>query len=341
MPIFRNPGAWSIAALFSLTSLWLIAIVPSQCSKSPADSATPSEFNNQLIAAEALFPLPEWAKSTDYPMLGGTPSRNMVNRIDKNIPDNIAIDDMLLWKAKLGSRAFGGPTIAQGKVFVGTNNYNPRNRRDCGKPDMDHPLGEPLDKGILLCFDERTGEFLWQAVHDKHPNGQMNDWPREGICSTPIVEGDRVYYVSNQCRVVCADINGFANGNDGIQTEVYQTETDADFIWEFDMMKELGVFPHNMSNCSPLIVGNLIFVCASNGVDEGHINVPAPEAPSFLALNKKTGKVVWKDASPGKNIMHGQWSSPSYGIIKGIPQVIFPAGDGWIYAFEPATGKPI
>lgn len=56
-------------------------------------------------------------------------------------------------------------------------------------------------------------------------------------------------------------------------------------------------------------------------------------------MNKKTGKVVWKDASPGKNIMHSQWSSPAYGIIKGVPQVIFPGGDGWIYAFKPETGE--
>ncbi len=331
-----STGRWGILALS--VGLPLIGIAMLRNPQSPPEATIPAD-GNQLIAAEALnaFPIREWP--SDYPMFGGTPSRNLVNLIDKNIPGKFAIEDVLLWKVKLGSRAYGGPTIARGKIFVGTNNDNPRNMRDHSPPNVNDPMGRPIDRGILMCFEEKTGKFLWQAVHDKLRIGIVQDWPGEGICSTPIVEGDRVYYVSNQCRVVCADIHGFANGNDGFQDEKYKSETDADIIWEFDMVKELGVFPHNMSNCSPLIVGDNIFVITSNGVDEGHINLPAPDAPSFLALNKKTGKVVWKDASPGKNIMHSQWSSPAYGIIKGVPQVIFPGGDGWIYAFKPETGE--
>ena len=41
-----------------------------------------------------------------------------------------------------------------------------------------------------------------------------------------------------------------ANGNQGM-TEKYKDATDADFLWEYDMIKELNVFPHNMSACSP------------------------------------------------------------------------------------------
>ena len=68
---------------------------------------------------------------------------------------------------------------------------------------------------------------------------------------------------------------------------------------------------------------------------------PTPKAPSFIAVNKKTGKVVWSDASPGEHIMHGQWSNPAYAEVSGKPQVIFPGGDGWLYAFDPETGKLI
>jgi outer membrane protein assembly factor BamB len=49
--------------------------------------------------------------------------------------------------------------------------------------------------------------------------------------------------------------------------------------------------------------------------------------------------VVWQDASPGKNILHGQWSNPSYGNIGGRAQVIFPGGDGRLYSFEPRSGR--
>src|SRR5262249_53736116 len=78
-----------------------------------------------------------------------------------------------------------------------------------------------------------------------------------------------------------------------------------------------------------------------NGVDEGHINIPAPQAPSFIALDKRTGRLLWQDNSPGKDIMHGQWSNACYAEIGGVPQVIFPGGDGWLHAFEPETGQKL
>ena len=103
------------------------------------------------------------------------------------------------------------------------------------------------------------------------------------------------------------------------------------------MMKELGVFPHNMACSSPNIDGNLVYVVTGNGVNESHIVLPAPHAPSFLAVNKMTGKVVWKKVGPGNKILHGQWSSPTIGAIGGVKQVVFPGGDGRLYAYEPET----
>jgi outer membrane protein assembly factor BamB len=296
------------------------------------------------------------AKGESWNMFGGTLERNMVNTFEKNVPIewNVETKQNIKWSAELGSRAYGGPVVHGGKVFVGTNNEGPRNPKIKG------------DKGIVMCFNENDGKFLWQAVHDKLPSGMVNDWPREGICSTPFAEGNRIYYVNNRCELICADTEGFLDGkNDGVQDEKYKDPIDADIIWRLDMMKELDVFPHNLATSSPLIAGDLIFIMTSNGVDEGHINVPSPKAPSFIAVNKKTGKVIWKDNSPskkladglanaadqdafllklmdrGEKILHGQWSNAAYGVINGKPQVVFPGGDGWVYALEPETGKHI
>jgi outer membrane protein assembly factor BamB len=279
------------------------------------------------------------AKSDDHTMFGGTVSRNMVNLVAKGIPDKIDFEKDILWQADLGSRSYGGPIIAGGKVFVGTNNERPRNPRDSNK-NAEGDV-EPIDKGILMCFDEKTGKFLWQAVFDKLPGGQAFDWPREGLCSTPTVEDDRIYFVSNQCQVVCADVNGLANGNQGIQTEKYKTPTDADLLWEFNMISELNVSPHNMAACCPLIVGDIMFIVTGNGVDEGHFAIPTPNAPSFIALDKNTGKLLWEKNYPGNNIMHGQWSNAAYAEINGVRQVIFPGGDGWLYGLVPETGEII
>ncbi len=48
---------------------------------------------------------------------------------------------------------------------------------------------------------------------------------------------------------------------------------------------------------------------------------------------------MWDDATPGEETLHGTWSNPSYAVVDGRPQVIFPAGDGWVYSFEPKTGE--
>jgi outer membrane protein assembly factor BamB len=290
-------------------------------------------------------PKPTAGKS-DAPTFGGGPGRNMVNLIDKGIPDkpDPKDADLVKWKADLGSRAYGGPVVANGKVIVGTNNERPRNARDVKKgPDGD----EPIDKGVVMCFDEATGKFVWQAVHDKLPDRNVKDWPKEGVCATPLIDGDKVYYTSNRCTLVCLDLNGQKKGLKALvctddpmkKGVVYDTPTDAGVVWELDMIKDLGVFPHNMTAANPLMVGDILFVSTANGVDENHINIPAPQAPSFIAVDKNTGKVLWKKSDPGKNIMHGQWSNPAYADVGGVKQVIFPGGDGWLYAYDPPTGN--
>ena len=106
-----------------------------------------------------------------------------------------------------------------------------------------------------MCFRESDGKFLWQAVFDKLDNPNDHDNPMTGIASAPVVEGDRLYFVSNRCQVVCADVAGDPKTGK------------AKILWTLDMIKELKVLPRAASPCSPLIVGDLLYVVTSNGVD--------------------------------------------------------------------------
>jgi outer membrane protein assembly factor BamB len=216
-------------------------------------------------------------------------------------------------------------------VFVGTNNQRPRNPAVTG------------DKGVLMCFRESDGGFLWQASSEKLETGQENDWPEQGVCSSPVVDGKRLFYVTNRGELACLDTEGFTDGrNDGpYQDEKLNGPTDADIVWKLDMVRELAAFPHNMSNSSPVVWEDLVFVETSNGRDDSHERVPAPRAPSFLAVNKNTGRVVWQDSSPGANILHGQWSSPTLASVDGTMQAVFPGGDGWLYGFNARTGQKL
>ena len=76
-------------------------------------------------------------------------------------------------------------------------------------------------------------------------------------------------------------------------------------------------------------------------MDEGHVNVPSPFSPDFIALNKNTGELVWESRPVGETVLHGAWTNPAYAEIGGRAQVIFPGGNGVIYSLDAATGEVI
>ena len=269
--------------------------------------------------------------SGDWPMWGGTPDRNMVSGM-KGLPTewDVKTRKHVKWSAPLGSQSYGNPVVAEGVVLVGTNNEAPRDPKQAG------------DRGVLMAFDEQTGAFLWQQTHEKLPAGRANDWPFQGVASSPLIESGRVYYVSNRGVLFCLDVKGFTNGNDGpVTDEKFAGPKDADVIWAFDMMEEVGAYPHNLSNSSPVILGDLIYVSTSNGQDESHVNIPSPKAPAVIAVNKKTGTLVWEDNSVEDRILHGQWSTPAVGTIGGVNMVVSAQGDGWVRGYDAARGTKL
>ena len=137
-------------------------------------------------------------------------------------------------------------------------------------------------------------------------------WPRS-ISSTPFIDKDRVYYVSNRGELCCLKV------------------ADGKIVWMLDMPKTLGVFrrdPNDAGNLapSPIVVGDIVYCITGNGADDGYREPPAPDAPSFLAVDKFTGKVIWF-SRPGKNVRYGQWSTPALATVDGAAEILFPGGD--------------
>ncbi|HUF63869.1 MAG TPA: PQQ-binding-like beta-propeller repeat protein [Verrucomicrobiales bacterium] len=289
----------------------------------------------------------------DWPQWGGSLDRNMISPA-KDLPldfdpgkfkagseeVDMSTTKLCKWVAKLGSQSYGTPTISGGKIFVGTNNENPRNSNRVG------------DRGVLMCFEEASGEFLWQLAVPKLGAGKVSDWEFLGICSSATVVGNRAYIVTNRCQIVCLDTEGLANGNDGpFTSEVeYMTErgeqpvelspTDADVIWVFDMREELGVFPHNIASSSVAVVGDTVVATTSNGVDWSHTNIPSPQAPSLILLNAQTGELIGEEASGvSQRVLHCSWASPAFGKIGGRDTIVFGGGDGWCYGYNPIPEK--
>lgn len=253
------------------------------------------------------------ARAADQPQWGRAWSRNMVSD-ETGLPDSFDLTNgvNVAWTAELGTESYSTPVVAGGRVLVGANNGQPRDPLHAG------------DRGVLLCFDEKTGAFQWQLACRKLTNSIYWDWPKAGLCSPATVEGRRVYLVSNRGQVLCLDLD-----------ERRKTVTDADAAWCFDMIRECGVRQHDSAHASILIDGGCLYVNTSNGVDDQHKEIHAPDAPSLIVLDKKTGRLVARDGERiGPDIFHCTWSSPSRGGIAGRGTVFFCGGNGLLYAFD-------
>ena len=389
-------------------------------SKTPADIGT---IDDPTVVLNAGGDWPQWGGTrlrNNTPAVTGLPETWKPGKFDRRTGEwDKAASKNIRWVSNLGSQTYGNPVIADGRVYVGTNNGSGHIAR--------YP--SEVDLGCLLCFDEKTGELLWQHSSEKLITGRVHDWPLQGICCSPLIEGERLWFVTSRGEVRCLDTKGFHDGEDngpvtneparvadmeqanpaykdtiakldegqltdelkalletqgealsgdakievteagkawaisgnfsgvertltakvaGPRVSVFkllsvEDKKEADVLWVFDMMKTLGVSQHNMASCCVTSYGDLLFVNTSNGQDESHINLPAPNAPSFICMNKNTGEVYWTDKSPGENILHGQWSSPAVGELGGVPQAIFAGGDGIVYSFRAdmgSEGKP-
>ena len=236
----------------------------------------------------------------------------------------------IVWSVALGNETFGRPVVAGDAVYVGTDNERPMN-----------PAFQE-ESGVLMAFRATDGAFLWQDVAPRVERG-LREFLLPSTTSAPYVEGNRLYYVTAECQLRCLDTQGFRDGeNSGpYQEEVFQDHAAADIAWELDMCSRLGVFPHESSNSEVLPVGDLLMVSTSNGQNEGHTRVPTPRAPSLIAVDKHSGQVVWRAIGPGGQVLHGQWSSPVAANVNGRMQVLFGGGDGWLRAYDAASGHEV
>ena len=250
---------------------------------------------------------------------------------------NVSTGENVKWSVPLGSHSLSSPTVHGEFVFVGSNNGN----------GYDPAIPSSVDLGVMLCFEKETGKFLWQHSNKRLPVGRSSGWPAQGVSSQAFADKNRIWYVNNRAEVVCLDVDGFYDGeNDGpFHNEASSRKIDADIVWKVDMIKTFGVSPHhhNGINCNVVVDDQRVYVKTGNGVGPAHIDLPAPNAPRIVVLDRATGQTIWTENS-SKHIMHGSWGSPTLATIAGKRQILFSGGDGWLYSFDPAgdgNGKPV
>ncbi len=294
-------------------------------------------LRSALVASycAAAFPA-DWATWGGPFGTNATSESNLPDRFDRDTETNVR------WSVRLGDVVFGCPTVSEGRVFVGTNHAAVR----------EDPRFSKSRGGVLVCLDEDSGATIWSLVTPERTEGfpEHTHMPQQrwGICSSPAVEGDRVYIVTNGDDVLCLDVNGLADGNDGPfldearymapegEPPIALNEHDADIIWRYDIPRELDVAPHDVGSCSVLLYGDVLYTSTSNGLGtKNPVDPLRPNAPAFIALDKRSGRLIGvEDEQLSERLFHAQWSSPTAGIVDGRALIFLGGGDGVCYAFE-------
>ena len=318
--------------------------------------------SSPLAIAAAIFLTMASARAADWPAWGGCDlGRNMVS-LETGLPETFkpgeksTTGDGILpettenvrWVVKLGTFICGNPTVADGRVFVGTDDASLQ-----GDSRLKRTKG-----GMVWCLDEKTGQTLWRLpvpvrTKERLPENAHYGQQNLGVCSSPTVVGNRAYVVTSSCEILCLDVKGQADGNDGpFQDEAQYIagaknpavplgKTDGDIIWKYDLVDDLGVCPHDVAACSVLVDGDILYCTSANGVNHDHTFCLHPDAPSFIALDARTGKLLATDTEDlGHRMWHCLWSPPTIGSVNGKKLVFFGGGDGLCYAFEALTEVP-
>lgn len=190
---------------------------------------------------------------------------------------------------------YSGPAVAAGKVFIMDYDITE------GTPDA-NPGGRTKIQGKerVRCFESATGKELWTHAYDAPYELSFPAGPR----CTPTVDGDLVYSLGAEGMLTCLAI------------------ADGKMVWEMDLKKSYQVSsPIWGFACHPIVAGDLVIV------------KPGGEGTTVVALDKKSGKEVWRALTskepgyaPAVLINHG-----------GRDQVILSHGEA-LNSLDPLTG---
>ncbi|MGO9115307.1 MAG: PQQ-binding-like beta-propeller repeat protein [Thermoguttaceae bacterium] len=149
-------------------------------------------------------------------------------------------------------------------------------------------MGDKGDANYLIAVRPTDGQRLWSTKVGK--SGAPGWGGFAGPRCTPTVDDNLVFAVGQYGQVLCAD-----------------TATGAD-VWRKDYAKDFGgELPEWGLTGMPLVVGEKVIL------------MPGGKQGDLVALNKNTGKLIWRSKGLTDSI---HYSSPIHAEIGGVQQVI-------------------
>ncbi len=257
-----------------------------------------------LLTAGALM-----AADSNWPQWRG-PSQHGSAPTAKNLPVKWSETEGLLWKTKMPSWSAATPVIWGDTIYVTTAEagfasatYETRNLRRAGEPTN--------DKIFLLALRRKDGSEKWRVTID---NGNQL-WRKQNSASpSPITDGQHIWTTTGHARIACYTAAGKE-------------------LWKRDLIADYGEIGINHGYASsPLLDGDRLYINVIHGF--------TTEKPSyFLALDKKTGKTLWRHErpAPAQKESKDSYSTPQIAMVQGKQQLIITGGDV-VTGHDPSTG---
>jgi outer membrane protein assembly factor BamB len=259
-------------------------------------------FFASTIMATAASPIGAPATGLDWPAWRGDGTGISQER---NLPLNWSATEHVRWSAKVPGYGWSSPVIAGGRVFVTTAITDRQTPPAPKGPGGGEPAPDVVFRWEVHCFDAATGRLLWKQLAAEHKPVTGTHISNTYASETPVTDGERVYAYFGMVGVFCYDMNG-------------------NLLWTRDL-GAFKTFANWGSSSSPAFDGERLFILCDN------------EDKSFLvALDKKTGKDVWRIARPERST----WSTPILWRNSLRTEVVC-MGSDYIRGYDPASGKEL
>ena len=221
----------------------------------------------------------------------------------------------VVWKAEVKGRAWSTPVVWGEQIWV-TNAPEIINPEGATNQDSFSKGAKPLKTPLRLsavCLDLKTGKVIHDVTVSEVYEPQYTH-PTNSLASpTPWIEKGRIYVHFGSYGTACIDTGSGKK------------------IWE---NHELKCHHWRGPGSSPVVHGDLVFL-TFDGYDKQFI----------AALNKNTGKLVWKtdrdiDYGTDNGDRKKAYSTPQIVKAAGRDVLVSPFAMATI-AYEPETGKPV
>lgn len=216
---------------------------------------------------------------------------------DKGLPTTWSANSNVVWKTAMPGFGASSPIVVGNKVFLTCySGYG---------LDKNEPGDQKDLKRHLVCVDRVKGVVLWTCeVPANPPEPKYASYQSlHGYASnTPISDGTNVYVFFGKSGVFAFDLDGKQLWQQSVGTGTY--------YW--------GV------GLSPVLYKNLLIINAST------------ESNSLVALNKTTGKQVWKTEG-----INESWSTPAIVKAPGGKDELVVSGAMKVLGYDPDTGKEL